>query len=115
MNRREFPCLDLSKLHDASLTYVQLLWSEAIIEVELVYFELDVRKECRLIGIGASGVDCPRKLPWGESQLINEVSFGSAKNASVVKIEMQSGDTISLFAESFSFDDRPKGDTAKTL
>jgi hypothetical protein len=79
------------KLHDATLETLELHWAEGIVRIRL---------STGINGTGvvileASGVlraVCPRVLPWGQSDSVNEVKLEQVENGRLLSIEMQSGD-----------------------
>ncbi|MBL4687335.1 MAG: hypothetical protein JKY37_22250 [Nannocystaceae bacterium] len=96
---------DYSALHDATLQMVQLRWAEGTIRVEVIHVGGGVRRGGAIVGVGVTGISCGRAFPWGESQSINDVSLGERAGTLVLRIEMQSGDEISVQAKRFSFEE----------
>jgi hypothetical protein len=96
--------MDWPKLHDASLAGIQLQWQEGTVAVDVIYFASGTLWKGRIRGIGLSRFNCSRTFPWGESQSINEVSLNPIERCSTLTIEMQSGDEITIHANSFCFD-----------
>jgi hypothetical protein len=91
------------ELHDATLEKLSLDWGVGSAEVSL-------KTAGGIVLVRASGVTkllCPRLYPWGPSSSVNQVRGPRALGgASILEIEMQSGDVIVLEAASFIVDDR---------
>lgn len=90
------------RLHDAPLDCITIRWSDGSAEFKLSVF---IEEESNAIPHtlkfeGVSDIHIPHNNEWGESQFINEVRLldGAAL------IDMQSGDTISIKAKSYSFE-----------
>ena len=95
-----------TELHDATLESLELRWSsgEAVIQIGTG----DATHPQRVIVASAvRRLGCDRQMPWGFSVSINEVRGPTAvgDNASVLEIEMQSGDLIRIEAGAFSLRD----------
>ena len=80
------------KLHDATLVGVSVSWA-----TREVLAEIDGQSRLRLRWSGCSRVVIPHEAPWGRSVSIN--SHGC--DGSRFWIEMQSGDTIEVWASQF--------------
>lgn len=94
------------ELHDATLESLELRWSsgEAVVRIRTG----DARHPQRVVLASAvRQIGCDRQMPWGFSVSINEVrGFTTAgDDASVLEIEMQSGDLIRIEAGAFSLQD----------
>lgn len=90
-------------LHDATLESMELFWSSG--EVLLRIRTGDPTHPQRVVVASAvRRFACDRQLPWGVSVSINEVRgpVPVGDDASVVEIEMQSGDLIRIEAAAFN-------------
>ena len=88
-------------LHDAVLHRITINWSGARAELSLSAF---VDKDTlavphKLIFAEVKDVSCPHLSPWGDSNSINNTSVLSGE----YKIEMQSGDVITVKCDDFEF------------
>lgn len=83
-------------LHDSTLIGIRLMWSEGIVEVDLIYFWSGRTQEGTIQCSGVSRLDCTRNFPWGKSKFINRISIDSADDHLKLAIEMQSGDVLSI-------------------
>lgn len=95
-----------ARLHDATLESMELHWSsgEAVLRIRTG----DPTHPQRLVVASAvRRLGCDRQLPWGFSVSINEVRgpVAAGDGASVLEIEMQSGDLVRIEAVAFSFRD----------
>jgi hypothetical protein len=93
-------------LHDATLESIELRWSsgEAVLRIRTG----DPTHPQRVVVASAvRRLACDRQMPWGFSVSINEVRGPAAAgdDASVLEIEMQSGDLIRIEAAAFSLRD----------
>lgn len=95
--------MDWSMLHDASLREIQFDWSEGAARLLVIYFDGSVRRTGIILAESVFAMACGRAFPWGESQLINEAGVEDLDGRRVLRIEMQSGDEISVQAQAFSF------------
>ena len=88
-------------LHDAVLNSITINWSESKVEFSVLAFvEKDVPAvPHKLRFMGVKDVSCPHSSPWGDSNSINNVSEVPGE----YKIEMQSGDVISIKCDDFEF------------
>ena len=81
--------------HDATLLSVQADWAGG---VALVLLRVaGVEEPVKVRAIGLIELRLPRKRPWGPSVSVNSLHV----DAGEMRIEMQSGDTISITAQSF--------------
>lgn len=95
-----------AELHDATLESMELRWSSG--ELFLRLRTGDTNHLRRVIVVSAlRQLACDRQMPWGSSVSINEVRGPAATDdgASVLEIEMQSGDLIRVVAGAFSVRD----------
>jgi hypothetical protein len=82
------------RIHDATLVSIDFLWKESNCKI---YIKSWSRKENRPVNavmefFGVTEIHIPKHQEWGPSVSINEIEL---KNESY-KIEMQSGDVISI-------------------
>ena len=89
----------MNSLHDCSLTNIRFDWTAALAEFQMVGLE----GASLLIAAGVEDLQLSRALPWGPSEWINRaegpVDVGDGIQA--LRIEMQSGDVITVMARSF--------------
>ena len=93
-------------LHDATLESMELRWSSG--EVVLRIRTGDATHPQHVVVASAvRRVGCDRQMPWGFSVSINDVRGPTAADddASVLEIEMQSGDLLRIEARAFSLRD----------
>ncbi len=86
----------IPKLHDSTLEAFALDWAEGIVRIRL---STGVNGTGVVI-LEASGVlraVCPRALPWGPSDSVNEVKLEQVDNGRLLSIEMQSGDVLEIY------------------
>ncbi len=81
--------------HDATLLSVQADWAQGTAAVILQVPGLEDPVEVRAVGV--TDLRMPRERPWGPSVSVNSVQV----TGGVITIEMQSGDTITIAAQSF--------------
>lgn len=79
-------------LHDSVLLSIRILWPEGVAELKF-------RSSAGLVGVSVAQVtfvECPRRLPWGRSDAVNDVAFSVGPSGSAVRVtvEMQSGDCV---------------------
>jgi hypothetical protein len=89
---------ELRALHDSIVFTVELSWADGTATIA-------VQTNGRSLKIVVSGVHemhCPREMPWGPSECINEVALSSGPRGMQLEIEMQSGDTIKIAGTSVS-------------
>jgi hypothetical protein len=93
-------------LHDATLESMELRWSsgEAVLRIRT---GAPTHPQRVVVASAVRRLGCHRQLPWGFSVSINEVRGPAAAgdDASVLEIEMQSGDLIRIEAVAFSLRD----------
>lgn len=87
------------QLHDATLESIEVLWESRICICKLRQASPD-RKTIVLRFTGVTEVHIPHANPWGPSISVLEVS----ETLHSFKIEMQSGDTVSIEAIAFEVD-----------
>ena len=51
---------------------------------------------------GLTTLNCPRQMPWGPSECVNEVRLKDLASGIMVEIEMQSGDIVQISGASFA-------------
>lgn len=96
----------LLELHDASLESVVFRWADGELVLQLRSAGTASRRMV-LVAHSVRKLACTRLLPWGPSVSINEVRGPSPTAdlaASVVEVEMQSGDVICIEASAFHLD-----------
>jgi hypothetical protein len=81
------------QLHDATLESIEILWESRICICKLRQASPD-QKTTVLRFTGVTEVHVPHSNPWGPSSSVLEVS----ETVHSFKIEMQSGDTVSIEA-----------------
>ena len=85
--------------HDATIVNVYLEWRAATAVIECL-FEERVPRSVEVVVHGCKSLVCPRRMPWYESDLINEVRQGRRDDGGVrLEIEIQSGDVIEVEGE----------------
>lgn len=93
-------------MHDATLESMELYWAsgEAVLRIRTGD---PTHPQCVVVASAVRWIGCDRHLPWGFSVSINEVRGPVAvgDDASVLEIEMQSGDLIRIEAASFCLRD----------
>lgn len=92
-------------LHDATLLDLHLDWKTGILTISL-RIGIPRAGVVRLRGNRVSLLDCPRRSPWGDSVSVNDVRGPSpSPEGERLEIEVQSGDTLVVIAESFALDE----------
>lgn len=93
--------LDIEKeqLHDSLVKDILIDREDesVVIRIATAEYHYPETRRASIIAEKVASFTCPMKSPWGRSCSINEV----VKNGSRLEIEMQSGDTIMIEAESF--------------
>lgn len=82
----------LSKLHDATLKFVQLEWTSGVLRYEFNTAEGAVTLHVD----GVTLLNCPRVMPWGPSRSVNTVSVQADSDGVQLLVEMQSGDLLEV-------------------
>ena len=92
-------------LHDAIIERVEVVWSDRIVKIQLKAFTEKGKNAVphSLQFDEVTNIQVPHESPWGDSVFINGVSGANG----TCKIEMQSGDLISISATSYKF--KPSG------
>jgi len=93
-------------LHDATLESMELRWSSGEVVLRIrTGAPTHPRRE--VVASAVRRLSCDRQMPWGFSVSINEVRgpVAAGDDASVLEIEMQSGDLIRIEAIAFSLRD----------
>ena len=100
-NRMSPMPFDALPLHDAVLTTVTLNWAAAICEVRIhTSGPIHTKAGPYILRFHrVRRVDIPRFEPWGPSGSVNSQS----RQGDLYQIEIQSGDTMTVTAESFEF------------
>lgn len=96
--------MEYSELHDATLELILLRWAEGTVRIEVVYSKDGVRRRGAILGANVSSASLPRAFPWGESASINGVSVDGRDGETVLRIEMQSGDELTIQASTVSWE-----------
>jgi len=88
-------------LHDAVLDSIKINWSKFTAELSVFAFvDKDTPAvEHKLVFFGVKDISCPHLSPWGDSNSINNVFEAPGE----YKIEMQSGDVITIKCDKFEF------------
>ncbi len=86
-------------LHDATLRRIELDWAARRVVIDAVADTGEVR----IVANKVRRLSCPREDPWGPSASILRLRQQtlSGESPARLEIEMQSGDVISIDAESF--------------
>jgi hypothetical protein len=82
-------------LHDATLISASLAWGSRSVDVDVQRFDGGRGSILRLRAVGCSRVVIPHEAPWGPSASINSCGLDGRR----FWIEMQSGDTIEIWAD----------------
>jgi hypothetical protein len=92
-----------TNLHDAILESISIDWEQGSATLSLGTSASD-----KVLSItGLRSLACPRAMPWGPSIYINETSYNQAVDGTfALEIEMQSGDTIGIQAQTFSLTEK---------
>lgn len=92
-------------LHDATLVDLHLDWKTGVLTISL-RMGIPRAGVFQLRGNRISLLDCPRRFPWGASVSVNDVRGpSSSPEGERLEIEVQSGDTLVVIAESFALDE----------
>jgi hypothetical protein len=71
--------------------------------VELVFIKGVERDDFLTLQVKSlQSLSCPRHLPWGPSNSVNEVMLQSTGSGLALSIEMQSGDLIEVLCDGVS-------------
>ncbi len=91
--------IEKEQLHDSIVKDILIDRKEEFVVIRITTAELyfPETEGVSIIAEKVSSFTCPMKNPWGRSCSINEV----VKKGNRLEIEMQSGDTIMVEAESF--------------
>jgi hypothetical protein len=87
-------------MHDWTLNKIQIDWVTGQLTLVLKNRE---SKECAITATGVIDVHVPRRNDWGESVSVNSITgpIRQTEKSCKLEIEMQSGDTLQIVAESF--------------
>ena len=85
----------IPRLHDATLETLTFHWEEGIIRIRLST-GIHGTGVGTLEAIGVVRAVCPRALPWGPSDSVNEVKMQEVSDARLLSVEMQSGDVLEI-------------------
>lgn len=97
----------IPSLHDALLLSLEVSWPQAVAKLRF-------RKLPQIIDLSVAEVtlvECPRRLPWGRSDCVNdiEVTLGPAGVGVRLTVGMQSGDTLVIDGATIAVDQLPFG------
>ena len=87
-------------LHDATLKRIDLDW--AIGSFTAVFVLGADKHEEQIVGKGVTSFSYDRRFPWGRSVSVNKCDIVENAGEATLKIEMQSGDTLTGKGESFT-------------
>jgi hypothetical protein len=92
-------------LHDAIVQEIRICWNQKRVVLTLdVFLNPKLKAEpCELIFYGVTNIEISHYAPWGESSCINAVRFEENN----FRIEMQTGDILSIEASSYEFQELP--------
>jgi len=93
--------ISLKDLHDAVLDKIEFDWKEGSLSFSLKVGS-PAAARVQIIADQVSHFNCPREYPWGESASINAIGSKQDTGATVLIIEMQSGDTLEIKCGAFS-------------
>ena len=89
------------EMHDWTLKSIQYEWEEA----RAVFIFESSQSLNIVVAQGVSDLHIPQSKPWGPSVSVNRVSESDAGNEmKKLAIEMQTGDSITVVAASFSLE-----------
>ena len=93
---------DKLSLHDAILETIEINWANSIVVLNLKAFVVNGKNAIpsKLEFNAVTNLVIPHKSEWGNSSSINSVRISNNQYT----IEMQSGDILTIEAESFSFE-----------
>jgi len=93
--------LNWENLHDATLIGISVDWESGRCEIALKPSIAEI-PSASIVATDLRNLMIPRKAPWGMSVSINRISWRSDESGeiSMLGIEMQSGDTLSVEARS---------------
>ncbi len=83
------------RLHDATLETHTLHWEEGAVRIRLST-GINGTGIVTLEAVGVVSLVCPRALPWGPSDSVNEVQKQQTSDGQFISIEMQSGDVFEI-------------------
>jgi hypothetical protein len=89
------------KLHDATLESLTLHWVEGAVRIRLST-GINGTGVVTLEAFGVRRALCPRALPWGPSDSVNEVKLEQVSDGRLLSIEMQSGDLLEICCKEVS-------------
>jgi hypothetical protein len=91
-------------MHDWSLTTIELDWITGSVTIHF----RDGNGPRRLLASKVTELTIPRLAPWGKSEAVNRVDGPNSDDAGSLslRIEMQSGDVISLSAGAIELETR---------
>lgn len=84
------------RMHDATLETLTLHWVEGVVRIRLST-GINGTGVVNLKAVGVRRAVCPRALPWGPSDSVNEVKLEQVSEGRLLSIEMQSGDVMEIF------------------
>ncbi len=88
-------------LHDGLLDSIVIKWSKGVVEFHFsVFSEKGKSAQPHLLKfLQVSELNVPHTSPWGESGSVNSIDYENG----ICKIQIQSGDDITIKAEGYSF------------
>lgn len=98
------PDIAWQSFHDAALKKIELIWESGDVGFHIRTGEQE-RPCMQIIAESVCRLECPRMMPWGLSESINEIRgplLSSDGKAQRMEIEMQSGDVVSVEAAAFA-------------
>lgn len=91
---------ELPNLHDAVLERIELLWEDGLATIEVT---LVPGGPFMITASGIRSFSMSRLQEWGPSVFINDAKLqAEGEHGGTLEIEMQSGDTIALAADSLT-------------
>lgn len=90
----------IPNLHDATLKSIAFDWPTATIRLSF-QTGIDISDVLTVVAQDVTDLRCPRVLPWGPSNSVNEVTLDPQQG--LLAIEMQSGDVIQIACRNCSW------------
>ena len=85
----------IPRLHDATLQNIHFDWPAGVISLHL-----QVGPAASDFGVlraeGVTSFKCPRLMPWGPSDSVNNAHMETVSDGELLAVEMQSGDLIEI-------------------
>jgi hypothetical protein len=83
------------RLHDATLQTVTFHWEDGVVRIRLST-GVNGSGVVVLEALGVVRAVCPRALPWGPSDSVNEAIMQQVSDGQLLSVEMQSGDVLEV-------------------